>query len=393
MGTTLVVNPGSASRKYAFFVDGIAVLEWEYEATNEGFESCLKTTNGTKTCSSVSESQYNAALSQVASDIETYLQQAGDTGELNAIALRVVAPGTFFQAHRRIDGAFIAKLEAATQSAPLHVPHILAELAACQKLFPRAVLLAVSDSAFHSTLPLQARNYSLQAADAEAGDIYRFGYHGLSVASVSRRLPEVLPAHGGRVIVCHIGGGVSVTALKDGQSVETTMSYAPASGLVMGSRAGDLDAAGLLALMRYKNLKVPDAEVYLNTQGGLRGLAKESDIRQLLDRYARQEETALQALDSFVYHLQKAIAASTVALGGVDTLVFTATAGVRSSEIRSLVCARLSYLGIEVQPNTNEAHCNTDGVISAADSAVQVAVLRTDEMGEMARIAAEIYAS
>jgi len=189
------------------------------------------------------------------------------------------------------------------------------------------------------------------------------------------------------MVVCHIGSGTSVTAVKDGKSVETTMGFSPSTGLPMGSRAGDLDNAALLELMRRKHWRTAEAELYINTNGGLAGVAKESDIRRLLDRRSKNDATARQALEMYAYNIQKAIAAQTVALRGIDVLVFTATAAVRSSELRSLILSGSSYLGIQMSKDRNELLVGKDGVISVRNSAVKVVVMRTDEMGEMALVA------
>ena len=189
------------------------------------------------------------------------------------------------------------------------------------------------------------------------------------------------------MIVCHIGNGTSVTAVKNQKSVETTMTFSPSSGLPMGSRAGDLDAAGLLELMRVKNMRPSEAEMYINTNGGLAGMAKDSDIRRLLDRRSQNDTAATHALNVFAYHIQKAVAAQTVALGGLDVLVLTATASIRSSELRGLVLRGLAHLGVHLSKDRNDMLVGKDGVVSVRNSPVKVVVMRTDEMGEMAQIA------
>jgi acetate kinase len=159
-----------------------------------------------------------------------------------------VAPGTYFQQHRLIDESYLAKLRDLSQVAPLHVPHLIAEIEATLQILPKATLVGISDSAFHASMPRVSRNYSLPGEDAEKFDIYHFGYHGLSVASVLKKADELNKSPLSRVIVCHIGSGVSVTAVKDGKSIDTTMGYAPGSGLLMGTRAGDLPTGALLSL-------------------------------------------------------------------------------------------------------------------------------------------------
>ena len=209
------------------------------------------------------------------------------------------------------------------------------------------------------------------------------------MASVVRRIHSVIGIDPERMIVCHIGSGTSVTAVKNGKSVETSMGFSPTSGLPMSSRAGDLDAAALLELMRLKHWRPRDAEVYINTNGGLAGLSGESDIRRLLDRRVQKDKKAILALDKFSYSIQKEIAAQTVSLGGVDALVLTATAAVRSNELRSLVMSRLGHLGMQISEDRNSALVGKDGVISVRNSPVKVVVMRTDEMGEMAQVATQ----
>ncbi|MCA9362745.1 acetate/propionate family kinase [Candidatus Kaiserbacteria bacterium] len=386
MATTLVVNPGSSSRKYALYCDGNLVLDLRFEDTQAGFEMCTRFSGGQQICEPIKESQFSDAQALVADEVDKYLFRES-AGSLGSVIVRVVAPGTYFQNHRVIDDEFIKKLQASGVSAPLHIPTILREIAGLKKHFKLAKLLAASDSAFHKTMPNKARCYSIDAVDARAHDLYRFGYHGLSVASIVRRVHSVIGQDPERMIVCHIGSGASVTAVKAGRSVETTMGFSPTSGLPMSSRAGDLDAAALLELMRFKNLRLDDAEMYLNTRGGLAGLANEPDIRRLLDRRAQYDSTAKQALEKFAYSIQQAIAASTVSLGGLDVLVLTATAAVRSAELRHLILAELSHLGIVVSPDRNNALVGSDGVVSVRNSQVKVVVMRTDEMGEMANIA------
>ena len=384
MGTTLVINPGSSSRKYALFHDRKSVVELRYEATNIGFEMCASGTNSQQVCSAISREDFASAFDRVAAEVKNYLQK--DRRQLDTVCIRIVAPGTAFQKHQRIDDAYLTALRQRESAAPLHIPTILLEIQRIRKHFPTVKMVAASDSAFHATLPEVVRNFSIDRSDAEIFDIYRFGFHGLSVSSIVRRVHATTGANPERLIVCHIGNGASVTAVKDGKSVDTTMGFSPASGLPMGSRAGDLDPEGLLELMRLKNLKTAETEVYLNTRGGLQGLSGDSDIRQLLDRRTKGDAVATGALDHFAYHVQKAIASFTVALGGLDMVVLTGTAAVRSSELRALLLGKLAHLGIVIDEDKNHALVGQDGTCSVHKSSVKVVVMRTDEMGEMAAI-------
>jgi acetate kinase len=385
MATTLVVNPGSSSKKYALYREGQVVLEYSYEGGERGYEVCTQQRGGQQTCESIMPFAFQTAFAHVAKAVEEFCKT--ESCKVDSISIRVVAPGTSFQKHAIIDETYIAILRNKELSAPLHIPSILKEIESCKEYFPSTTLVAASDSAFHTSLPLIAREFSLRREDAATLDIHRFGYHGLSVSSVANRIHAVTGQEPARLIVCHVGSGVSVTAVKNGSSVETSMGYSPVSGIPMGTRASDLDSGAFLEIMRQKNMRPSEATVYLNTGGGLAGLAEDGDIRRLLDRRAKGDMSATMALDLFVYRIQKEIAASTVALQGIDTLVLTGTAVFRSSELRMLITNNLSYLGIDVDVNRSEVLVGKEGVISPHNAKVKVVVMRTDEMREMARIA------
>ena len=385
MGITLVVNPGSSSKKYALYEGRKSVLEFRFEQTSSGFEVCTTAKGNVQNCKALSQDDYQSSFSQVAIGVKKHLEEQGKI--LDAICVRIVSPGRAFQKHQIIDDFFVRELRRHELSVPLHVPVILQEIQLARQKFPNVKLVAASDSAFHSTMPERARSFSIDTSDADAYDIYRFGYHGLSVESVVRRVHPLTGLNPDKIIVCHVGGGVSVTAVKQTKSIDTSMGYAPTSGLPMGSRAGDIDAGALLQLMRSKNLKPSEAEIYIHTKGGLEGLAGSSDIRRLLDRASKDDAIARQALEHFIYHIQKAIGAAIAVLGGVDMIVLTGTVCSRSAEMRTMILKNLDYLGVVIDNDRNEALVGLDGVFSVQHSKLKLAAIRTDEMGEMATIA------
>ncbi len=385
MAITLIVNPGSSSKKYALYDGNQLLLSAHVEHDPRGVTLCLSVNGTADRCESISEAAFTTSLLDFLERAINENVLASST-DIAVVGVRVVAPGTYFATHRIVDDDYIALLEKKADTAPLHIPHTLKELMIVRRALPHARLVAASDSAFHRTMPAHAKSYSIPAKEAAALDLYRFGYHGLSVASITHRLSTVGIATAARVVVCHIGSGVSVTAVAAGQSVETTMGYAPGSGLIMGSRAGDLDTGALLALMRTRNLKPADAEMYIQTYGGLRGLGQEGDLRLLLEKRAHGEAAATLAIDCFVYQLQKAIGASVAALGGIDALVFTATASERSPVLRALLMERLAGFGIVLDTERNLSLVGKEGIISPAGAAVTVAVLKTNEAHEIKRI-------
>lgn len=382
MGITLVINPGSTSKKYALYKERKAVLSFQFEKTLSAYELGTTSETGVQDRKVIDSETYDAALEMVSNKVKNYVEKHNLA--LDSVCIRIVSPGSGFQKHQLIDEAFLIAFKQKEMSVPLHIPATLHEIQKCKKMFAQIPLYGVSDSAFHSTMLKKAHDFSIDRSDAETYDIYRFGYHGLSVASVVRRIHPLTGLNPKRIVVCHVGGGVSVTAVKDGKSVETTMGYSPTSGLPMGSRTGDVDPGALLQLMRSKNLKPSEAEMYIHIKGGLFGLSGDSDIRHLLDRRSKGDAIAVESLDLFVYHIQKAIAASTVALGGLDMVVFTGTACTRSSTLRRMIVKDLEYLGLELDENRNETLVGLDGVFSKQKAEIKLVAVKTDEMGEMA---------
>lgn len=385
MGITLIVNPGSSSKKFALYKDDVRVLDAYVESNVDGYNVCTLLRGVQQSCTTLNKRNFYDSIND-------FLNKAKDLNliesffDIKEVAVRVVAPGTYFQSHQILDSKYLQKLKAVELLAPLHIPHLLKEIETIKKELPQARLLAVSDSAFHITIPDFIRDYSLPEAEVQKYDIHRFGYHGLSVASVMRKVHAVLGVEAKRIVVCHIGSGVSITAVKDGKSLDNSMGYAPSGGLIMSSRAGDVDTGALLTLMQHKNLKPIDAQGFLQTSGGLKGVAEEIDLRLLLERKVKDEAKASKAVASFVYQIRKTIGSYLVSLGGIDVLIFTATAGERSSILRNLIARDLEDIGIVIDQDKNEACISKNGVISKMGSKIKVAVIKTDETDEMLRI-------
>lgn len=389
MDTTLVINPGSSSKKYALFSGERELLSVLFEHTEEGYGRCIEVNRKRERCESIEERAYEDALDEVI----TIAKREGVLShhqEISGVGIRVVSPGTYSAKHRIITSEYLEYLQALSVAAPLHVPHLLRELNALKRVLPDVQVVGVSDSAFHATLPESARRFSIPEKDAVTHDVYRFGYHGISVASCVRQVGERLGEIPKKMIVAHVGSGVSVTALRDGKSVETTMSFGPGDGLLMGTRAGDVSTSALIYLMRMKDLTPDSAEEYLNKEGGFRGLLGQNDLRVVLDRMSRGDATARVAVEMFVHNLKKAIGAFAAVLGGVDLIVLTATAAERNPVVRSLALSGLEHLGIILDRRENESLMGRPGIISREDSAASVLVLHTREMEEIARVAQEV---
>ncbi len=342
----LIANPGSASRKYALFSGTHQLAKLHFEYSGDRIVCTLEHDNTRQTIPT-EITQLDDTVSQIVPIFESRRLLGGDI-QLTAIGLRIVAPGSYFLSDHVVDDEFCARLQAAHDRAPLHIAATLRELDILRSTFAGHQVIGVSDSAFHITKPERAWNYGIPLETADLHDIKRFGYHGLSVASV---IKQTLLPH--KVIVCHLGSGASVTALYAEKSFDTTMGYSPLEGLIMSTRSGSIDASAISTLKQVEHLDDQALETYLNHRSGLLGLGGSADMRELLDREHAGDARATLALDTFVYSVQKGIGSMTAALDGVDALVFTGTIGERSAPIRRRIVDQTHYLGFELNVTAN----------------------------------------
>jgi acetate kinase len=293
---------------------------------------------------------------------------------LFAIAHRVVHGGTVFQQPTRIDPQTLAAIEALTPLAPLHQPHNLAGIRACARLRPQVPQVASFDTAFHRTMPPVARRVGLPR-EYEAQGIRRYGFHGISYEYIAKRLRDVDPAlAAGRTIVAHLGNGASLCAMRGGCSVDTTMSFSTLDGLVMGTRPGSLDPGVVTYLMRERGMSGAAIEDTLYHRSGLLGISGiDSDMRTLL---ASNDPHARDAVELFTFRAVREAGALVTSLGGLDGLVFTAGIGEHAPAVRAGICARLQWLGIDLDESANNA---ATACITRPASRVRVYVLPTDE--------------
>jgi acetate kinase len=290
--------------------------------------------------------------------------------EVDAVAHRVVHGGTRFREPVLIDVGVTAVLDALAELAPLHNRRGVAAINEAMSALPHLPHVAVFDTAFHRTMPDEASTYALPARWRNDWDIRRFGFHGLSVqwAAEQVRVP--------RLVVCHLGGGCSVTAVRDGRSADTTMGYSPLEGVPMATRSGSIDAEIVLHLLRTKKLDLDEIEHALESESGLLGLSGETDRVEELERSPSPE--AGLALRVFTYRVASSVAAMASSLDGVDALVFTAGIGEGSASIRRNVCARLRFLGVELEDEAND-NAVPDVDVNAPNAAVRVVVLHARE--------------
>jgi acetate kinase len=298
----------------------------------------------------------------------------------SSIGHRVVHGGLTFMAPTVIDGAVLVELEKLVSLAPLHLPPALALIRTALELWPNTRHVACFDTAFHRTLPELARRLPLPSKIDAAG-IRRYGFHGLSCEYVLAELGSPPPE---RLIVAHLGSGASLTAIRDGQSIDTTMGLTPTGGIPMGTRTGDLDPGVLLHLLRNLGFSIDQLDQLVNHEAGLTALAGSADVLELLSRAATHDPAALSALRLFAYAIKKQIGAYFAALGGLDCLVFTGGIGENAALVRELACDGLKPLGIEIEDSLNLQNA---AVISSKTSRCLVRVVRTNEALVIARAA------
>ena len=287
---------------------------------------------------------------------------------------RVVHGGTDFASPVRIQGTVMDRLGALSELAPLHQPHNLAAIRAMTKLMPDVPQVACFDTAFHRGRADETTRFALPRAYHDRG-LVRYGFHGLSYAFIARELARTAPElAAGRLVVGHLGNGASLCAMRGGKSVDTTMGFTALDGLVMGTRCGTLDAGLVLHLIMHEGMSAEAVETLLYQQSGLLGVSGlSSDMRAL---HASDGEAARQAVTLFVARAAREIAALCTSMGGIDALVFTAGIWENDPVIRSLICERLGFLGLTLDPAANAANART---ISAGDSRIAIMVVPTDE--------------
>jgi acetate kinase len=330
-----------------------------------------------------------SALREVVARIEAMVERLDVP--IEAIGHRVVHGGDVFSEPARIDDRVVEVIRELVPLAPLHNPANLAGIEAARATWPTVAQVAVFDTAFHRTLPPAAYRYAVPASWYEQHGVRRYGFHGTSHDYVSARAADVLgrPRDELDLIVAHLGNGASMTAVKHGRSVETSMGLSPLEGLVMGTRSGDVDPAVVGHVAGASKRSEADVLADLNRSSGLLGLCGDSDMREIVARIDAGDEDADLALDVFCHRIRKYVGAYVAVLGGCDALVFTAGIGEHSSEVRARVCAGLEVFGISLDDERNQ---RSDAVISRDGSPTAVLVIPTDEEHAIAEQTARLVA-
>ena len=301
--------------------------------------------------------------------------------EIDAIGHRMVHGGEKFACSTLLTQEVLETVEECNDLAPLHNPANLIGVNACKELMPDVPMVGVFDTAFHQTMPRKAYLYGLPLEYYEKYKVRRYGFHGTSHSFVSKRAAEFLGMdyENSKIIVAHLGNGASISAVKNGKCVDTSMGLTPLEGLVMGTRCGDIDPAIIEFIAKKENLDIEGVMNVLNKKSGVQGLSQlSSDFRDLETAYAEGNEKAIDAVEVFSYRVAKYIGAYVAAMNGVDAIIFTAGVGEHTEIVRERVVEYLGYLGVALDAEANKGR-GSERLICTPDSKVKVCIIPTDE--------------
>ena len=380
MDKILVLNSGSSSLKYQLFnVDNghyeVAAKGLAERIGIEGSFVSIKIGDGEKVVKEVALPTHQEAIREVFALLLDGVLKSMD--ELSGVGHRVVHGGEYFDRSVLVTDEVVDRIAELCTLAPLHNPAALLGIQAIKALLPNVPQVVAFDTAFHQTMKPEAYMYALPKEQYKNYKIRRYGAHGTSHLFVSRVAADLIGKKG-KIITCHIGNGASITAVKDGECVDTSMGFTPLAGVVMGTRSGDVDPFVPLYIMKTQNKTIEEVDNLLNKQSGMFGLCGYSDNRDVEAKYFAGDADAIVAMQVYTYSIVKYIGAYTAAMGGVDAIVFTGGVGENGSEVRKLVCERLAFMGIELDEEANKLRGKTVE-ISKPNSKIRVFVIPTNE--------------
>tara|TARA_R110002050_G_scaffold221441_1_gene357303 strand:+ start:101533 stop:102723 length:1191 start_codon:yes stop_codon:yes gene_type:complete len=387
---TLVINTGSSSIKFALFQmpSGKELATGLVEQIGEEMGSIKIQIQETERTKKLEIANHQVGLKLVSDWLmNPEFHLIADASEVKAIGHRVVHGGEAFQKTTIIDAAVKAKIKELFGLAPLHNPPNYEGIEVAEQVFKDAQQVAVFDTAFHHTLPPKAYHYAIPNYLYKDYGIRVYGFHGTShryVARVSSEYLKIAPEKA-NLITIHLGNGASMTAIKNGESIDTSLGMTPLTGLVMGTRVGDIDPGVVFYLEEEKGYSIEKVKTIFNKESGMKGLAGDNDLRAVTDSALNGNETAQLALEIYCYRIKKYIGAYIAAIGPIDGIVFTAGVGENSAMVREMVCEGLEHLGIEL--NKKENYIRKKGIreINIPTAKVKILVTPTNEEFEIAR--------
>ena len=382
----LSVNAGSSSLKFTAYEmpEESVLMSGVFERIGIGESFYTIKFNGEKTKIEVELTNHKQAFEILIKELLSH-KVVNSLDEIKGIGHRVVQGGTYFDKTVVVNDDVIAKIDELCSLAPLHNPAAIIGIKAAQEVVPGAVQTVVFDTAFHQTMPKENYLYALPYDWCDKYKIRRYGAHGTSHKYVSMRMNELLGRTDTKLITCHIGNGASISAVKDGICLNTSMGLTPNAGLIMGTRCGDIDATILTYLMDKENMSPKELDTILNKQSGLLGISGvSSDSRDIEESIAAGNERSSLAQTMYVKRIVDYIAKYYVELGGCDAIVFTAGVGENSKMTRLEVMERLAVLGVKADKEANDCR-GVEKVITTSDSAIPCYIIPTDEEVMIAR--------
>ncbi|ABQ06542.1 acetate/propionate family kinase [Flavobacterium johnsoniae] len=382
----LIINSGSSSIKYQLMVMpanevicsgmidriGLETSNITFKTVSNSFEEILPVPT------------HKVGLQKVADmllDAETGVIKT--TSEITAVGHRVVHGGSYFSNTTVITEEVKEKIKELSELAPLHNPAHLVGINVAEEIFASAKQVAVFDTAFHQTIPVEAHKYAIPNFLLTEHKVRVYGFHGTSHKYVSEKAINYLEK-GSKIITIHLGNGCSMTAVKDGKSIDTTMGFSPANGLVMGTRAGDIDQSVIFYMVKSLGYTPDEVNSILLKQSGMLGLTGYSDLRDIESKASEGNKDCQLALLMNAYRIRKTIGSYAAALNGLDAIVFTAGIGENSSFMRNLICTDMDYFGIEIDKEKNQIRSKELREINTPNSIVKILVVPTDEEFEIA---------
>lgn len=394
MSHVLVVNSGSSSLKFQL-VD-LSDDSWAAKGLLERIgESESRFVLELPDQSPQIDSSHLADHGTALSEMLNALQRNGSGLEdLVAVGHRVVHGGPDYRQPTVIGDDVVAGIEALVPLAPLHNPPALTGIRELRRLLPDVPQVAVFDTAFHADMPPEAYTYAIPVELAHRYRLRRYGFHGTSFRYVTRRAAELLavPVDEVNLVICHLGNGASMAAVRRGVGVDTSMGLTPLQGLVMGTRSGDIDPAVVFQLVRVAGMELEDVDDLLNKASGLKGLAGDQDMREVHRRADAGDAAARLALDVYAYRIRFYLAAYLGVVSNVHAVVFTAGIGEHDAALRHQVCAPLAHLGVRIDEAANERPGGGERRIDDGTGPLRLLVVPTNEEVEIARQAAQAVA-
>ena len=308
-----------------------------------------------------------------------------NVNDIGIVAHRVVHGGNSFSETTAITQEVKDKIREISILAPLHNPHNLEGILLAEEAFPKAKQIAVFDTAFHQTMPVKAKKYALPNEFYTDHGIQAYGFHGTSHKYVSEKAISFLKLKSSKIITIHLGHGCSITAVRDGKSLDHSMGFTPANGLIMGSRSGDIDHSLIFYLVNNLGYGLEEVNALLSKKSGMLGLTGHRDLRDIEAKAKTGNKECILALEMNAYRIKKYIGAYAAAMNGLDAVVFTAGIGENSSTLRNLVCTDVDYLGITLDPAKNESKSSNIREIGSTNAQVKILVVPTNEELEIAK--------